>query len=151
MREQKLGLYGLLEIRDKKTGKLLLSKENLITNGGLAAVAGLLGGTGSAFAYGAVGTGTTAAAVTDTELQSQVDAAGATFSRVTTTVTNDTAQFVSTHTCNDSGGWALTEYALKTSASGGTILNRVVFSAINLAEDNQIEITYRVQVKRASS
>lgn len=145
MKKGSMFLSGVLEIRDVATGRTLLRKKNLIVNAGLAAVAGLLGGTGTAFGYGAVGTGTTAAAATDTELQTQVDAQPVTFTRETTTVTNDTARFVSVHTA-PSGGWALTEYALKTAASGGTILNRVVFSPVNLSAGNQIECIYKVRV-----
>jgi hypothetical protein len=110
----------------------------------------LLWGDASALAYtkGAIGTGTNAAAVTDTALQTQVDIQTGAFSRITTTVTNDTVKLVSTHTA-PAGGWAITEYAAKVS-DASEIYNRVVFAAINLAEGNQLEFTYESQMKRAA-
>src|SRR5262249_53242545 len=71
---------------------------NLITNAGFALAAGRLNGSGSpaAATYIAAGTGTTAASVSDTALQTEsatsgLSRANGTVSLVTTTVTNDTA------------------------------------------------------------
>lgn len=135
--------HGWLEVRDPKTGKLLLETPNLIVNGGLAQAAYLLGqASAEPLTLGCIGTGTASAVVGDSALGTQVDSQTVTFSRVQTSVANDTAQFVSLHTA-PSGGWAVTEYGIKT--AGGVLFNRVVFSAINLLEANQLEFTYKVQ------
>jgi hypothetical protein len=136
--------HGWLEIRDPQTGKLLQIVDNLIVNGGLALAAYRLGSdTPEKLTLGCIGEGAVAAAVIDSALGSQVDSQVVTASRVTTSVANDTAQFVSLHTAG-SGGWAVTEYGIKT--AGGVLFNRVVFSAISLAQGNQLEFTYKVQV-----
>lgn len=141
----KFALKAWLEIRDPKTGKLLLKKDNLITNGGLAIAAYQLGHGGTPLVEACVGEGTTAAANADTAMESQVDYQTPVFSRVQTAVANDTAQFVSLHTA-PAGGWALTEYGIRTAAD--TLFNRVVFAAINLPENGQLEFTYKVQLQR---
>lgn len=136
-------LHGWLEIRNKKTGELLRKVDNLIVNGGLAQAAYLLvQGSAEPLTLGCIGEGTAAAGPTDAALASQVDSVSVTASRVTTSVANDTAQFVSLHTA-PVGGWAVTEYGIKT--AGGVLFNRVVFSVITLAEGNQLEFTYKVQ------
>lgn len=147
------GVKGWLEVRriDKKTGEkeLVGIFPNLITNAGLAQVALLLeDAAAEPFLEACVGTGTNAAANGDTALQTEVDTQTPTVSRVTTSVANDTAQFVSLHTA-PGGGWAITEYGIKT-ATGHVLLNHVVFSAINLAEGNELEFTYKVQVQRVA-
>jgi hypothetical protein len=147
------GLKGWLEARviDKKTGekKLVGIYPNLITNAGLAAVALLLeDAAAEPFLDACVGEGTTAAANGDTDLEDEVDNKTPTVSRVTTSVNNDTAQFVSLHTA-PVGGWAITEYGIKT-VTGNLLLNHVVFAAINLSESNELEFTYKVQVQRVA-
>lgn len=147
------GVKGWLEARliNKETREKTLVGviPNLITNAGLAQVALLLeDASAEPFLEACVGEGTTAAANGDTALEDQVDSQTPTVSRVTTSVTNDTAQFVSVHTAGV-GGWAITEYGIKT-ATGHVLLNHVVFSAINLSEGNELEFTYKVQVQRVS-
>lgn len=138
-------INGQLEVRDHRTGEILLVKDNLITNLGLALVAFQLGDGSTELTSACIGEGSTTAAYTDTALTSQVDAQTVTFTRIQTNVANDTAQFVSVHTA-PSGGWAITEYGIKT--TGGTLFNHVVFAAINLAEDAQLEFTYKVTIQR---
>jgi hypothetical protein len=144
----KVGLKGWLEIRDNKTKELLLVVPNAILDVGLAAVALLLtNASAEPFLEACVGSGDTAVDVdVDTALETELGTAVATPSRVMTSVANDTAQFVSIHT-GGSGGWAIKEYGIKT-ATGHIMLNRVVFSVINLAEGNELEFTYKVQVQR---
>jgi len=142
-------LIGIIELHkiDRKTGKkiFLLRKKNLIVNAGLAQIAYLLGeGTAEPFTKGAIGSDSAAPSASDTSLGNQLDEQTVSFSRVTTNVTNDTAQFVSTHTCDDPNGWTVREYGLKTAS--GTLLNRVTFSDINLAENDQLQVTYKVVV-----
>jgi hypothetical protein len=139
-----VSFHGWLEVRDPKTGGLLLQTPNLIVDGGLAQAAYLLGQSAAEpLSLGCVGTGAVAAVHGDSALGAQVDSQVVTFSRTTTAVQNDTAQFVSLHTAPQ-GGWGLTEYGIKT--AGGVLFNRVVYAAINLLEANQLEFTYKVQV-----
>lgn len=123
---------------------------NLITNVGKALAAGLLtGDVTNFFDYIAVGTGTTAAAVTDTALETETAASGltraaSTNSRVTTDVTNDTAQFVKAFSV--SGTVAVTESGVFDASSTGNMLARQVFSAINVVSGDTLTITWKVDV-----
>lgn len=124
---------------------------NLVTNAGAAGVASRINGSGAeaAFTYIAVGTGTTAAAVTDTTLVTETAASGlsrvaATASRVTTDVTNDTAQLTTTFSV--SGTVAVTESGVLNAASTGTLLARQTFSAINVVSGDSLTITWKFDV-----
>lgn len=124
---------------------------NLVTNAGKAAVAGLIIATGftDAFDYIEVGTGTTAAALTDTTLETAITDSGlqralATLSRVTTDVTNDTAQL--TITFSVTGTKAVTESGVFSASSAGTMLARQVFSAINVVNTDSLQITWKIDV-----
>lgn len=126
-----------------------ITRANLITNAGLALCAGTLNGSGSpaAATYIAVGTGTTAAAATDTTLGTETTTSGlaraaGTVSLVTTTVTNDTAQVTKQFTAT--GSVAVTEAGLLNAASSGTLLARQVFSAINVANGDTLTITWKI-------
>lgn len=123
---------------------------NLVTNAGLALIAGRINGSGSpaAATYIAVGTGTTAAAATDTALVTETTTSGlaravGTVSLVTTTVTNDTAQV--TKSFSVTGTVAVTESGVLNAASAGTLLCRQVFTAINVASGDTLDITWKVQ------
>lgn len=123
---------------------------NLVTSAGKAGAASRLNGSGAAaaFTYLAVGTGTTAAAIGDTTLQTEVATSGlsrvnATVSLVTTSVTNDTAQLQNTFSV--SGTVAVTEAGILNAASVGTLLCRQVFSAVNVVSGDSFVLTYKVQ------
>lgn len=135
-----LGSYGELKVIG-----------NLITNAGFAGSAGRLMGSGSpaAFTYIAVGTGTTAAAAGDTALQTETSTSGlgrtsGTVSLVTTTQTNDTAQV--TNTFSVTGTVAVTESGVLNAASTGTLLCHQVFSAINVANGDSLQVTWKIQM-----
>lgn len=120
-------------------------KGNLVTNAGHAGYAGQIGGsTSTAFTAMAYGTGTTAAAVTDTALQTEVARAASTISRVTTSVTNDT--FRSVHTFTAGGTQAITEEGLlDNNVSGGNLLAHQVFSAVNMVLNDTLQFTHSIQ------
>lgn len=129
------------------TGK---AGRNLITNAGFALAAGRLNGSGSpaAATYIALGTGTNAANVSDTTLQTESATAGlsrtnGTVSLVTTTVTNDTAQVTNTFTV--SGSVAVTESGVLNASSTGTLLCRQVFSAVNVVNGDSLAITWKIK------
>lgn len=124
---------------------------NLITTTGKAGVASRINGDGSeaAFTYIAVGTGTTAANVADTTLETESATAGlsraaATVSRTTTDTTNDTARLQKTFTVT--GTVAVTESGVLNAASTGTLLARQVFSAINVVNGDSLQITWDFDV-----
>ena len=124
---------------------------NLITNAGLAIVAGQINGATTAPVTAiAIGIGTTAAAAGDTALESESTTNGAqrgaaTATRVTTNQTNDTAQWVKTFSLT--GTFAITEEGLfDNNTSGGNMLARQVFSAINVASGDSLQITHKVAV-----
>jgi len=122
---------------------------NGITNAGFAEIAGLLlvdvGGT--AFDYIAIGTGTTAFDATQTALVAETHREAGTGSRVTTAVTNDTAQLVRTFS-GYSGSEAITESGVFNAASGGTMLCRQTFAALNIdwGAGDTLQITWRIRV-----
>lgn len=128
-----------------------------IANAGRAVVTARLYGTGSA-AYGAIGQGTGATAfnVADTTLQTEVKADGTgasgahciptasvTASSVTTTVTNDTAQFVGT--VAETATIAVTEAGLFNADTNGTLLSRQVFTAVNVVTGDSIQFTFKIK------
>lgn len=124
---------------------------NLITNTGKAGVASRINGAGAeaAFTYIAIGIGATAAAATDTTLGSEITTNGgqraaATPTRITTTVTNDTARDVVTFTFT--GAFAITEAGCLNAASAGVLLNRQVFTAVNVVASDSLQITIDVSV-----
>jgi hypothetical protein len=125
-----------------------LNIANLVTSAGKAGVASRINGSGgeAAFTYIAMGTGTNAASAGDTALQTELAASGlsranATASRVTTTVTNDTAQLVQTFTVT--GTAAVTESGVLNAGAAGTLLARQVFSAINVVNGDSLQITWK--------
>lgn len=124
---------------------------NLVTDAGKAGVASRINGSGaeSAFTYIAVGTGTTAAAASDTALVTEIVDSGlaranATASRVTVDVTNDGAKLTNTFTVT--GSKAVTESGVFNAASAGTLLARQVFSAINVASGDSLQVTWTFDV-----
>lgn len=124
---------------------------NLVTTSGKAGVASRINGAGgeAAFTYIAVGTGTTAAAAGDTALQTETSTSGlsranATASRTTTDVTNDTARLVNTFTVT--GSVAVTESGVLNNSSGGTLLARQVFSAVNVVNGDSLQVTWDFDV-----
>jgi len=127
-------------------------KKNLITNVGFAQLALLAGdATAVPFTYLAIGTGTTAAAVTDTTLVTEcttdnLGRAAATVTRTTTTVTNDTLQLAKTFTYSGSTLVAIKEYGVFNDSSVGTMLSRTVgANAKNLEESGEtLVLTYKL-------
>lgn len=146
------GQYILEHFRD---GKLIDKKviDNLITNAGKAEVAGLIGSDTTsgltAFDYIAIGTGTTSAAATDTALEAEITTGGGarsagTGTRTTTNVTNDTFQLVVTF--NFTSSFAITESGVLNASSGGTLLSRTTFSTINVANNDSLQVTWKITV-----
>ena len=144
-------IAGHFEVEHRRGGALLDRREvrNLVVSAGKALAAGLLIASGTAPSHLAIGTGSTAAAAGDTALQTEITTNGgqraaATRTQVTTTVTNDTAQYAVTWTFT--GSFAVTECGVLNNSVGGTLLARQVFSAINVVSGDTLSITYKVAV-----
>lgn len=121
---------------------------NLVTNAGFAGIAARLGALGSvaAFTYIAIGTGTTAAAVTDTALQTEITTGGgaraaATTTLATTTVTNDTLQL--DYTFVFSSSFSVSETGVLNASSSGTLLNRRVFTAYPVVSGDRLRFLHQ--------
>lgn len=129
---------------------------NLITTVGVSGIAARINGSGSpaAYTYIAVGTGTTAAADADTQLVNEVTTSGgaratATVSLQTTDTAGDTAQLQLTFSFTTGGSFAITESGVLNAASTGTLLARQVFSAINVASGDSLQVTWKFDVDTA--
>jgi hypothetical protein len=146
-------IVGTIEMVVRDNAGLLKERReihNLVVDAGKAGVAGLINGVvTNFFEHIAIGTGVTAAAAGDTTCQTEITTNGGqraagTTSRVTTDTTNDTAQVVVTY--NFTGSFAVTESCLLDSITTGTLLSRQVFSAVNVASGDSLQITWKLDV-----
>lgn len=132
--------------------------KNGVTDAGKAAVASRINGAGGAAAFTAIGqgTGATAFSAADTALQTEVKADGTaaagvhalatasvTASRVTTTVTNDTAQLVGT--ISETATIAVTESGVFNADTSGTLLCRQTFTAVNVVSGDSLQFTWKIK------
>jgi len=120
---------------------------NLVTNVGIAFITSRMIGTTDAVAsHMALGTGTTAAAATQTALVAEVGrVANTSATRVTTTVTNDSVDYVATFNAGTATG-AITEAGLFNAASAGTMIARTVFAVINKGALDSLVITWKITI-----
>lgn len=128
---------------------------NSMTNAGFGVTSSLIYGSGTGFSAVAIGTGTTAPAASQTALVTEVKRKAATTSQVTTTVTKDTTQWDATFSSADglTGSAAVTEVGIfNNNSSGGVMLLRQVFSAINVNWDNgdTLQMIVKCQSKQGS-
>lgn len=138
----------------QKQLKGLTNLMKLITNTGMAEAATALI---EQFLYIGIGDSSTAESASHTDLQAATNKKrkSATTSRVTTTQTNDTAQWVATFSSADtlSGSWTINEVAVFVAASAGVMLFRKILSvgkAVNWDDGDTIEATGKCQVKQGS-
>lgn len=114
----------------------------LLVNAGRATLSGLLAASTSKFI--GIGTGNTAEAATQTALVTEVESrATGTQTQQTTSVTNDTYQAVGTITAT--GSRAVVESGVFDASTTGNMLVRGVFSVINLATSDSIQVTWKLQ------
>ena len=124
----------------------LISLAVVFTNAGAAIVTNRIIQAGTAPKNIGWGTGTTAAAVTDTALQTEAaptTSGGRTVgteSRTTVTNTNDNYQVAGTVTSGST--LAITEAGLFDAVSAGNMLIRAVFSAVNVLSGDAIAFTF---------
>ena len=121
--------------------------KNLVVDPGLAFIASrMIGTTAAVMSHMAVGTGTTAAADAQTTLVTEAARVALTSSTiVTTTVSNDSVQYVATFGPGVATA-AITEAGLFNAASVGTMLARTVFPVINKGALDTLTLTWKVTV-----
>jgi hypothetical protein len=147
-----LKIKGFVELKQVRNGKVIkvFKGKNIITNAGKAQMALLAGdATAVPFTYLAVGSSATAVAATDTTLTTEITNHGlarttATVSRTTTTVTNDTLKLTYTWTVTTPGGDVIREVGIFNASSGGTLLGHKLTTAMTVATDDQIIMTYNI-------
>lgn len=131
-----------------------LAGRHLITTAGKNYLAGCFNNTNEAevFLYHGYGTGTTAAAIGDTALQTEMTTQYATDNTRPTgsqSVSTNTYTTVATFSPNAGGTIAVTEFGLFSQASnaGGTLFDRQVFSAVNVvASSDSLQTSYILTV-----
>jgi hypothetical protein len=100
-----------------------------------------------AFQYHDCGTGTTAAAVTDTALQTAAGTA-----RVVGTASNPSANIYKTvATIAFTSSLAITEWGLFSATTTGTMWDHRVFAAVNVNNGDSIQFTYQLTIPSGGS
>ena len=129
----------------KKWDDLGVICERTVTNAAIADLVSILqAGSATAwqnFKFHASGTGTNGESAGDTALQTEVE------TRDTGTQTSPGAgqyQTVATHTY--AGSFAIAEHGVLSASSGGILLDRSVFAAINVVAASQVEWTYTLTI-----
>ena len=129
-------------LRDKD-GNVKETREetNLVVSAGLNFICDRMEGTSEAvMSHMAVGSGTTAAAAGDTDLESILGSREALDS---TTVSGSTITYVASFEAGDGTG-AITEAGIFNASTAGTMLCRTVFSVVNKAADDTLQITWTI-------
>lgn len=143
MNNEALHMKGSLTVMLKKADGTVETrrKDNLILNGGFDFICDAIGASsrGAIMGYTAVGTGTTAAAATQTALVTELARKAAAYAH-----TAGTKVFTLTTTFNaGEATGAITEAGICNAASVGTFLDRVVFSVINKGADDVMTTTFQ--------
>jgi hypothetical protein len=136
-----------LELKNEFGDIIEQQTHNLIVNGGLAFIASRMAGTAQAvMSHMAVGTGSTAAAGSQTALVTEsARVANTSATLVTTTVANDSIEYVATFGAGVGTG-ALVEAGIFNAGTAGTMLARTVYSVINKGALDTLTITWKIVV-----
>ena len=134
-----LRLTGALTI--SLNGVIVQETDNLVVTAGKKWVADRMNNANTVMTHMALGTGTNAAAVGDTTLQTEIDRNALT----STTVSTNTIAYACTWAAGDGTG-AITEAGLFDAASTGDMLARTVFSVVNKAASDSITITWTITI-----
>ena len=135
-----LKLQGKLQIA--LNGKTVQEVDNLVVTAGKGYVASRMkDATTTAMSHMAIGSGSTAAAASQTALGSELGRVSLTSTSVSGAVVTYVATFAA-----GTGTGAVTEAALLNASSGGTMLCRTVFSVVNKGSADSMTITWTVTV-----
>ena len=114
----------------------------VITTDGLDSMAGVIGNSGTAPGYIAIGSGTTAANIADTSLEKEFDRNGVTSTDLTI---SKNVTWIGDFSSTEVSGLTFTEFGLMNQSTNGNIFNREVVGSIAFEGDRelQIQITYK--------
>lgn len=135
------GRVGLV-LKDKD-GNVKESREidNLVVNAGLTYIASRMVGTAKdVMSHMGLGSGSTAASASDTDLGSLLGAREALDS---STASTNTITYVSSFEAGDATG-AITEAGIFNASTAGDMLCRTVFAVINKAGDDTLSVTWTI-------
>ena len=116
--------------------------KNLIVDSGLNFICDRMKNDETAMTHMALGSGSTAAAASDTSLGSQLGSREALDSD---TVSSNTITYTSSFEAGDATG-AVTEAGIFNAASGGTMLCRTVFAVVNKSADDSLSVTWQISL-----
>ena len=126
----------------KASGEVeVVHKENIIVNGGFDFVADAIGNSSSrpgVMGWIALGTGTTAAAATQTALVTEIKRNAATYAHAAGT---KVFTFTASYPAGDATG-AITEAGVFNAASAGSMFDRVVFPVVNKGADDSLTAVF---------
>ena len=135
-----LKLTGKLKIA--LNGETVQEVDNLVVTAGKGYVASRIkDASATAMSHMAIGSGSTAAAASDTALGNQLGRVALTSTAVSAAVVTYTATFGA-----GTGTGAVTEAGILNASSGGTMLCRTVFSVVNKGASDSMTITWTVTV-----
>lgn len=125
-------------VKDKREVK------NLVVNTGLAFIASRMAGTSkNVMSHMALGSGTTAASATQTDMISILGSREALDSTTISGTNNEKVVYVSSFEAGDATG-AVTEAGIFNASSGSDMLCRTVFSVVNKAADDTVSVTWTI-------
>ena len=147
MINENLKLSGQLSIVLKdKAGNVKEQRDvkNLVVNTGLAYIASRMKDTTKgAMSHMALGSGTTAAAATDTDLGTLLGSREALDSTTISGTNNEKVVYVSSFEAGDATG-AVTEAGIFNAATSGDMLCRTVFAVVNKSADDTMSVTWTI-------
>ena len=145
LQEDKMKATGKLTIEIKdKNGNLKDQREltNLVVDDGLEFIASRMkDASSSVMSHMAIGTGSSAAAASDTTLGTEA----ARVALTSTTVTANALAYVASFAAGTGTG-AITEAGILKNSSGGSLLCRTVFSVINKGASDSMTITWTITI-----
>ena len=135
-----LKMKGKLQIR--LNDDVVQEIDNIVVTAGKGYVASRMkDATATAMSHMAIGSGSTAAAASDTALGNQLGRVALTSTTVSAAVVTYVASFPA-----GTGTGAVTEAGILNAASGGTMLCRTVFSVVNKGASDSMTVTWTVTV-----
>ena len=147
MINENLKLSGQLNIVLKdKAGNVKEEREvkNLVVNTGLAFIISRMKGTSKAvMSHMALGSGTTAAAASQTDLVSVLGSRETLTSSTISGTNDEKLVYLATFDAGDATG-AVSEAGIFNGSSGADMLCRTVFSVVNKASDDTLSVTWTI-------